>query len=74
MDQNYGLTPFEKSQFLDFFNFLFYSLEKRFFLLEYRKRDFRGLYCLKKKLEEWPILDHNYGLTPLKKNVSFWSV
>ena len=27
----------------------FYSLERRFFALEYRNRHFPGLYCLKKK-------------------------
>ena len=27
----------------------FYSLERRFFALEYRKRHFPGLYCVKKK-------------------------
>ena len=28
----------------------FYSLERRFLVLEYRKRHFPGLYCLKKKV------------------------
>ena len=47
LDQNHGLTRLEKCQFFDFF---FYSLEIRFFVLEYRKRHFPGLYCLKKKV------------------------
>ena len=38
-----------------------------FFVLEYRKRHFPGLYCLKKKLEKWPFLDQNHGLTPSEK-------
>ena len=45
----------------------FYSLERRFFVLEYRKTYFRGLYCLKKNLETWPLLDQNHGLTPWAK-------
>ena len=61
------VTPLEKCQFFDFSTFCFYSLERRFFALEYRKRHFPALYCLKKKkLEKWPFLDQNYGLTPLE--------
>ena len=48
-DQNHGLTSLKKSQFFDFFNLFFYSLEKRFFDLEYREAHFPGLYCVKKK-------------------------
>ena len=64
--QNDGLTPLEKCQFFNFLNVFFYSLERCFFVLEYRKRRFPGLYCLKKQLEKWPFLDQNRGLTPLK--------
>ena len=49
------------------FKVFFYSLERRFSVLEYRKRHFPSLYCLKKKLEKWPFLDQNHGLTPLEK-------
>ena len=60
--------PLRKNgNFSSFQSFCFYSLERRFFVLKYRKRNFSGLYCLKKKLEKWPFLDQNYGLTPLKK-------
>ena len=56
------------STFRLFLNFFFYSLQRRFFVLEYVKRDFPGLYCLKKKkLEKWPCLDQNHGLTSLEK-------
>ena len=78
LDQNYGWS--KNCQFFDFLNLIFvnfstfwtscfYSLEKHFFILEYRKRDFPGLYCLKKKkkLEKWPFLNQNHGLTPLEK-------
>ena len=57
LDQNHGLTPLEKCQFFEFWASCFYSLEKRFFVLEYRKRHFAGLYWKKKKLEKWPLLD-----------------
>ena len=46
----------------------FYSLERRFFVLEYDKRHFPCFYCLKKKkLEKCPFLDQKHGLTPLEK-------
>ena len=62
------VNPFgKKVNFSTFRTSSFYSLEKPFFVLEYRKRHFPGSYCLKKKLEKWPILDENYGLTPLEK-------
>ena len=48
------------SFFLLFSTCFFYSLEKRFFVLEYNKRQFIGLYCLKKKLEKMPFLDQNH--------------
>ena len=48
--------------------YFFYSLERRFFVLEYHKTHFPGLYCLKKKkVQKWPILDQNNGITPLEK-------
>ena len=54
LDQNQGLIPLEKCQFFDFLNFLFLQRRKAFFVLEYCKRHFPGLYCLKKKkLKKW---------------------
>ena len=67
LDQNHGLTPLGKCQFFDFLNFFFYSLERRLFALEYRKRNFTGLSFLKKKFQKWPFLDQNHGLTSLEK-------
>ena len=55
------------SIFLTFWTSCFYNLESRFFVLEYRKTHFAGLYCLIKKLEKWQFLDQNHGLTPLEK-------
>ena len=40
MSKNHGLTLLEKWQFFDFLNFLFFSLERHFFVLECRKRHF----------------------------------
>ena len=51
LNHNVGLTHLDKCQFFDFLNFLFLQARKAFFFaLEYRKRGFRGLYCLKKKV------------------------
>ena len=41
--------------FSTFGTFFFYSLERRFFVLEYRKRHFPGLYCLKRKVGKMAI-------------------
>ena len=58
--------------FSTFWTSWFYSLEKRFFVLEYRKRHFPGLCYLKqKKLKKWPFLDQNNGLTSLEKSQFF---
>ena len=72
-DQNHGLTPLEQSQFFDFLNFFFfYSLEMRFFVLEYRKTLLSWpILPKKKKIEKWPIFDQNHGLTPLEKSQIF---
>ena len=60
--QNHWLTRLKKCEFFNFLNFFFYSLERRFFILEYRKRHFPGLYCLKKKLKKWLFLDKTMAL------------
>ena len=62
------VNPFGKMSILRLFKHLFfYSVERRFFVLEYRKRHFPGLNCQNKKLEKWLCLDQNNGLTPLEK-------
>ena len=68
LDQYHRLTPLESRQFIDFLNYyLFLQPTNEFFVLEYRKRDFHGLYCRKKELEKGPLLDQNHGLTLLEK-------
>ena len=48
--------------------YFFYSLERRFFVLEYHKTHFPALYCLKKKkVEKWPILDQKPWTNPFGK-------
>ena len=66
-DQNHGLTPLEKSQFFDFLNFLFYELERRFFVLEYYKTLFPGLYCLKKRHRKMAIFLPKLWVNPFAK-------
>ena len=62
------VSPFgERSIFLTFWTTCFYSLETRFFALEYPKRHFSGVYFLKKKTEKWTFLEQNHGLTFLEK-------
>ena len=63
----HGLTPVEKCQFLDFLNFCFYSLEKRIFVVEYRRAHFPGFDCLKKKVGIMAIFGPNHWLNPLEK-------
>ena len=67
-DQNHGLTPLEKSQFFDFLNFFFFfSLERRCFVLKYRRRLFLGLYCLKKKVEKLRFFGPKPWVNPFAK-------
>ena len=48
------VNPFGKTAIFRLFKLIFFfGLERRFFVLEYRKRYFRGLYCLKKKTTTW---------------------
>ena len=71
LDQNHGLTPWKNVNFSTFCTSCFYSLERRFSTLEYRKRHFSLLYFLKKKnFEKWPFLDQNHELT-VWGNVNF---
>ena len=46
---NFGPKPWKNINFSTFSTSTFYSLEKRFWVLEYRKTTFPGQDCLKKK-------------------------
>ena len=50
-----------------FWTCCFYSLEKSFFVLEYRKRHFHGLYCLQKKVAKMAIFGAKQWVIPLGK-------
>ena len=63
---------FEKISIFRFFEFLvFYSLERRFFVLEYRKRHFPNVYCVKKKIGKMAIFGPKPWVNPFWKNVTF---
>ena len=57
LTRNHGLTALENINFSTFWTSSFYCLERRFFVLEYHKRHFPGLYCLEKKLEKIAIFE-----------------
>ena len=57
------VNPFGKMSIFRLFEFLVFIV----YNIEYRKRNFPGLYYLKKKLKKWPLLDQNHGLIPLEK-------
>ena len=67
LDQNHGLRLCKNVNFSTFWTFCFYSLERRFFVLEYRKRHFPGLHCLKKKVGKMIILRPKPWLNPFGK-------
>ena len=71
LDQKYGLTLWKNLNFLTFLTFRFYSLERCFLVLEYRKRHFSGIYCLKKEcLKNVHFRTKTMG-EPRWKNVNF---
>ena len=55
LDQNDGLTSLEKCQFILFQLFVFIAYKVVFFVLEYRRRHFPGLYYLKEKVGKMAI-------------------
>ena len=62
------VNPFKKMSTVRLFERLVFKGYKGvFFALEYRKRNFPSLYCLKKKVGKMAILEKNHGLTPLEK-------
>ena len=66
LDQNHGLTHLKKWQFFDCLNF-FYTLESSFFVLEYQKRHFPGLYSIKRKIGKMAILGPKPSVHPFEK-------
>ena len=62
-----GKNPY----FSTFWTCCFYSRERRFFVLEYHKRHFPGLYCLKKR-GKLAIFAPKPWVNPFKKMSIFW--
>ena len=62
----------EKWPSLTFWTSCFYSLERRFFVLEYCKRHFPSLYCLKNKLGKMAIFWPKAWVKPFGKIWTFW--
>ena len=73
MDQNDGLTPWEKCQYFEFLKFLFLYRQQAFFffVLEYPKRHFPGLNSLKKKSWKNGTFGPKPWVNPLGKMSSF---
>ena len=63
----FGPKPWKNVNFSTFSTARFYSLEWRFFVLEYRKRHLPGLYCLKKKVEKMAIFGPKQWVNPFGK-------
>ena len=62
------VNPFGKMSILRPFKLLcFNSLERRFNVLEYHKRHFPGLYCLKKKVGKMAIFGPKPWVNPFGK-------
>ena len=67
---------FGKMSIYTFWTFCLYSLESRFFVLEYRRGHFPGLFCLKKKGRKMAIFIPKPWVNPFGKTsiyVDFWN-
>ena len=70
-DRNHGLTLWKNLNVLNFWTFCFYSFGSRC-RISYNKSSWL-IFSKKKKVEKWPFLDQNHGLT-LWKNVNVLTV
>ena len=61
------VNHFEKISIFRLFEIVLFSLERRFFVLEYRKRQFPGVYCLKKKVGKSAIFGPKPWVNPFEK-------
>ena len=68
LDQNHGLAPFGETSILQRFELLVFIAKKGVFLFQnIVKVIFLTNIAQQKRLEKWPYLDQNHGLTPLEK-------
>ena len=66
------VNPFCKNlSFSTFSTCCFYSVHRRFFVLEYRKTHFPGLYCLKKNYRKMANFWPKPWVNPFWKNLNF---
>ena len=65
------VNPFGKMSISTFWTSCFYSLERGFIVLEYHKRHFKGLYCLKKKVGKMAIFAPKPWVYPFGKKSIF---
>ena len=66
------VNPFGKMSIFRLFQLSFFcTLEKRFFVLEYRERNLPGLYCLKKKVKKMAIFGPKPWVNPFGKRSIF---
>ena len=65
------VNPFGKMWIFRLNKLPFFFLERRFFVLEYGKRHFPGLYCLKKKVVKMAIFKPKPWVNPFGKMLIF---
>ena len=66
------VNPFRKMSMFPLFELLvFIALKGIFFFLEYRKRRFHGLYCLKEKVLKMAIFGPKPTVNPFRKMLIF---
>ena len=65
--KNKGQPLLKNVNFSTFSTSCFYSLKRRFLVLEYRKRYFSGLYCLKEKVGKTAIFGPKQWVNPFGK-------
>ena len=71
LDQNHGLTSFEKCQFFDFLNFLFLQPRKAFFRSRISQNTFSWSIMRKKKVLKMAVFGPKPWVNPFGKNVNF---
>ena len=62
-----GLPLWKNLKFFTFWTSCFYSLKRRFFVPEYHKKNYPGLYCLKKKVRKMAIFGPKPWVNPFGK-------
>ena len=73
-DRNHRLTPLEKSQFFNFFDFLILESKNTFFLSRISSNTFCWLILpIIKKMENFQVFDQNHGGNLFWKNANIWT-